>query len=266
MKKNGTVAPDQKKLSECIFLICARKHNICYILKMGLQGYTLFFLFLLKNVDCGYSLKPPLPGGSNKYPQCIRNMKNIRIFIWKGSFFGCEIFDIFELACLVMEIRKNIGSFPLKNALFGAIAIQARSISKPQRPGLDITPAQTQPRIGCLQVFYTVQWFLNGKNYVQTILMTYGPRNVLSNVSLDALWITKKTALSSQCGLKFRDHDKNSFKLRYKPILAKFGQKDGRTHFVHCIYVYTYTSITDVSFPSQIAHCVYGCLQCICVT
>ena len=25
------------------------------------------FLFLLKNIDCGYSLKPPLRGGSNKY-------------------------------------------------------------------------------------------------------------------------------------------------------------------------------------------------------
>ena len=26
---------------------------------MGLQGYTLFFLFLLKSIDCGYSLEPP---------------------------------------------------------------------------------------------------------------------------------------------------------------------------------------------------------------
>ena len=25
-----------------------------------LQGYTLFFLYLLKNIDCGYSLEPPL--------------------------------------------------------------------------------------------------------------------------------------------------------------------------------------------------------------
>ena len=30
----------------------------------GLQGYTLFFLFLLKNIDCGYSLEPPHRGGS----------------------------------------------------------------------------------------------------------------------------------------------------------------------------------------------------------
>ena len=30
-----------------------------YIVKLGLQGYTLFFLFLLKNIDCGHLLEPP---------------------------------------------------------------------------------------------------------------------------------------------------------------------------------------------------------------
>ena len=28
-----------------------------YIVKLGLQGYTLYFLFLLKKVECGYSLE-----------------------------------------------------------------------------------------------------------------------------------------------------------------------------------------------------------------
>ena len=37
----------------------------------GLQRYTLFFLFLLKNIDCGYSLEPPRRGGSNEYPQSM---------------------------------------------------------------------------------------------------------------------------------------------------------------------------------------------------
>ena len=32
----------------------------------GLQEYILFFLFLLKNIDCGYSLEPPRRGGSNE--------------------------------------------------------------------------------------------------------------------------------------------------------------------------------------------------------
>ena len=31
----------------------------------------IFFLFLLKNIDCGYSLEPPRWGGSNEYPQSM---------------------------------------------------------------------------------------------------------------------------------------------------------------------------------------------------
>ena len=42
-----------------------------YIVKLGLQGYTLFFLLLLKNIDCGYSLEPPRRGGSNEYLQSM---------------------------------------------------------------------------------------------------------------------------------------------------------------------------------------------------
>ena len=42
-----------------------------YIVKLGLQGYTLFFLFLLKNIDCGYPLEPPRRGGSNEYPNSM---------------------------------------------------------------------------------------------------------------------------------------------------------------------------------------------------
>ena len=36
-------------------------------------------MFLLKNIDCGYSLEPPRRGGSNEYPQSMfmsRNKKN----------------------------------------------------------------------------------------------------------------------------------------------------------------------------------------------
>ena len=42
-----------------------------YIIKLGLQGYTLFYLCLLKNIDCGYSLEPPRRGGSNWYQQSM---------------------------------------------------------------------------------------------------------------------------------------------------------------------------------------------------
>ena len=39
----------------------------------------IFFLFLLQNIDCGYSLEPPRRGGSNMYPQSMfwsKNKKN----------------------------------------------------------------------------------------------------------------------------------------------------------------------------------------------
>ena len=38
-----------------------------YIVKLGFTGVYITFLFLLKNIDCGYSLEPPDRGGSNEY-------------------------------------------------------------------------------------------------------------------------------------------------------------------------------------------------------
>ena len=70
------------------------------MVKLGLTGYTLFFLLLLKNIDCGYSLEPPRRGGSNEYPQSM-----LWAEIWKLSeffylkifmFFGGKIFRIFK--------------------------------------------------------------------------------------------------------------------------------------------------------------------------
>ena len=65
----------------------------------GLQGYTLFFLFLLNNIHCGYSLEPPRRGGSNKYQQSMfwaEIWKILEFFFWNFSFFGGKIFSIFE--------------------------------------------------------------------------------------------------------------------------------------------------------------------------
>ena len=56
-----------------------------YIAKLGYAGVYLFFLFLLKNIDCGYSLKPPRRAGST----CTHNL-------------------FFE------QNKKNINNFPLK--------------------------------------------------------------------------------------------------------------------------------------------------------
>ena len=68
----------------------------------GLQGYTLFFLFLLKTIDCGYSLEPPRRGGSNECPQSMfwAEIWKISEFLYEiFPFFGCKIFNIFEQAC-----------------------------------------------------------------------------------------------------------------------------------------------------------------------
>ena len=73
-----------------------------YIVKWGLQGYTLFFLFLLKNIDCGYPLEPPRQGDSNAYPQSMFEQKYEIIsefFVWIFSHFVGKIFSIFEKAC-----------------------------------------------------------------------------------------------------------------------------------------------------------------------
>ena len=37
------------------------------IVKMGLTGVNIFFLFLIQDIDCGYSLEPAWPEGSNMY-------------------------------------------------------------------------------------------------------------------------------------------------------------------------------------------------------
>ena len=42
-----------------------------YNAKLGYAGLYIFFLFLLQNIDCGYSLEPPHQGGSNVYPQSM---------------------------------------------------------------------------------------------------------------------------------------------------------------------------------------------------
>ena len=78
--------------------ISSRKHAYIVLIPLnpllipynwGLQGYTLIFIFLLKNIDCGYSLEPPRRGGSNEYPQSMfwaEIWKLPEFFIWKFSF------------------------------------------------------------------------------------------------------------------------------------------------------------------------------------
>ena len=55
-----------------------QKHAYLNVLKILLPKneslqikILIFFIFLLKNIDCGYSLEPPRRGGSNEYPQSL---------------------------------------------------------------------------------------------------------------------------------------------------------------------------------------------------
>ena len=56
-----------------------------YIVKLGFTGVYIIFPFLLKNIDCGYSLELPRWGSSNKYPQSMfwaEIWKMLEFFIW----------------------------------------------------------------------------------------------------------------------------------------------------------------------------------------
>ena len=70
-----------------------------HVVKLGFTGVYIIFLFLLKNIDCGYSLEPPRLGGSNEYPQSMfwaEIRKILAFFIWKFSIFGVNFCYIFE--------------------------------------------------------------------------------------------------------------------------------------------------------------------------
>ena len=53
----------------CLYSFDPLKPHL-YIVKLGFAGVYIF-KFLLKNIDCGYSLEPPQRGGSNEYPQSM---------------------------------------------------------------------------------------------------------------------------------------------------------------------------------------------------
>ena len=115
-----------------------------YIVNWGLQGYKLFFLFLLKNIACGYSLEPPCWGGSNEYPQSVlsRNMKIFQSFLSENFHFlkvkfyiylNRFVFVMYPLfpiiysktrpsyhhiyRCIIHEIAKKNGTEQIKTAL-----------------------------------------------------------------------------------------------------------------------------------------------------
>ena len=70
-----------------------------YVVKLGVYRGNIICHISAQNIDCGYSLEPPRRGGSNEYPQSMfwaEIWKILEFFIWKFSFFGRKIFNIFE--------------------------------------------------------------------------------------------------------------------------------------------------------------------------
>ena len=58
-------------MQTCLYKFDPLKPPLIYS-KTGVdRGIDIFFLFLLKNIDCGYSLEPLRRGGSNEYPQSM---------------------------------------------------------------------------------------------------------------------------------------------------------------------------------------------------
>ena len=59
-----------------------------YIVKLGFAGGYLFFLFLLQNIDCGYSLEPP---------RCLHHV-DIKVTEWPpiGKIAAHSAYDMFH--------------------------------------------------------------------------------------------------------------------------------------------------------------------------
>ena len=82
-----------------------------YIVKLGFTGVTLFFLFLLKNIDCGFLLEPPQWGSSNEYPQSVfwtEIWKISEFFIWKLFFFTVKFSIYLNRRVFIMCLQKPV--------------------------------------------------------------------------------------------------------------------------------------------------------------
>ena len=83
---HGVVSLSKKLCPHCLVLVKPRWPSLhqatcscdsypltphLYIVKLRLTGVYIIFLYLLLNIDCGYSLEPPHLCGSNEYPQSM---------------------------------------------------------------------------------------------------------------------------------------------------------------------------------------------------
>ena len=73
--------------------------------------YKIFFLFLHKNIYCGYSLEAPQTGTSNEYPQHMFSWRNKKIsvfFCWKNcriwSYTNCSNYNKIHICTITIWI------------------------------------------------------------------------------------------------------------------------------------------------------------------
>ena len=86
----------------CLYNFDPHNTNFLYS-KTGVHRGIHYFSYFAKIIDCGYSLEPPLRGGSNEYPQSIlwaEIWKNIRTFCLKIFLFGVVKFSIYLSRCV----------------------------------------------------------------------------------------------------------------------------------------------------------------------
>ena len=73
-------------------------------------NYFDVFNNFAQNIDCGYTLEPPLKGGSNEYPQSMfwsKNKKNMYIPAYPSYTKGYILPDACFARCTVNEISNN---------------------------------------------------------------------------------------------------------------------------------------------------------------
>ena len=77
--------------------------------KTGVYRGIHYFLFLLKNIDCGYPLEPPRRGGSNEYPQSMFWAE-----IWKISEFF--LYENFRFLAVKFSVYLNRRVFVMETS------------------------------------------------------------------------------------------------------------------------------------------------------
>ena len=96
-------------------------------MKVGFTRYTLFFLFWLKNIDCGYSLELSHRGSSKEHPQSMSEA-NTQIISWKMTILKPWKLALYYICMSSQWIVFSLKYFYVKLNLLSLIIIGLLSI------------------------------------------------------------------------------------------------------------------------------------------